>query len=763
MHQTGYLDSHLADMPPTYTSSTTSDVTSVLPAQSSSVPSFLDTPANFDWAAAYWEDPVLFPNDLSLEESTEASPPQRARPSAPTGTDSAKIPRPMNAFMVWAKDERKKLAIENPEIHNAELSKILGRKWRSLKPDEKKPFVDEAERIRVKHTFDHPHYKYKPRRRKQVKRLAPPSTSQQKSGTIDPASSVFSASGTWGGSASFSCSASNSVPVCLSRGLTTESCQQPTQRISSWVSSSAGSFPATGLPVSTMSSSAVSQPGISPLSSDADCQSKLPQNQPCSDLLQKLSIYFNDCLNADKSDIGDNPTDDSVNATKESLSGEWKQKHQRHVLPHNNVIRRKRSYDNLSHTPLSNAIEFQTIGESTKNELGLYDSDPTQYISETKTRQLSTEATSVKSEAMCNYNAIKDSHERLTFSEKSISCQLQQNDVVVKEKISHQIMGGNIFRNAANTSNAEQRNQPPSSSRPKFLAGVETPDTAKVVEYSLALEAKYVHGMPSPLILASSEPGFSSEGQRQAEIVGLQVPRSGQEHNSGKLVGDVSSIYNHSPDYSYPMTSKQNNPWETFFLPGHISCCSDSSDRSSESSAFDNPRRRPSYQRQAAITDRRVPTTPYINEDFGDDTGFLFSNSVDCNLDKSPLRSIGTSIPLPSINTAISPVSQLGHQSQNESYITHNHNLSSAMTQTREAISVFSSTADTWVNGPHYSDTFEQSNQILLASNDSRSMKFYSDLPMFQSNPLTINSHAQKSIIRNENNDDDLPCELLQL
>ncbi|CAK5125930.1 unnamed protein product [Meloidogyne enterolobii] len=71
----------------------------------------------------------------------------------------------MNAFMVWSRDERLKICSVQPDKHNAEISKELGFRWKSMTKEDKRPYEIKAEELRQLHCLEYPDYKYRPRKK----------------------------------------------------------------------------------------------------------------------------------------------------------------------------------------------------------------------------------------------------------------------------------------------------------------------------------------------------------------------------------------------------------------------------------------------------------------------------------------------------------------------------------------------------------------------------------------------------------------------
>lgn len=106
------------------------------------------------------------------------------------------IKRPLNAYMIWTRQERRKILNSDPKMKMNEVSKAIqmGQRWKEMSDKEKKPYFEMARKFALDHKQalqDHPELAYAPSKKKGPKGSTGANQSQeQKNAASTPKSSA---------------------------------------------------------------------------------------------------------------------------------------------------------------------------------------------------------------------------------------------------------------------------------------------------------------------------------------------------------------------------------------------------------------------------------------------------------------------------------------------------------------------------------------------------------------------------------------------
>lgn len=101
--------------------------------------------------------------------------PQNDTLSSTSASHQQFIKRPLNAYMIWTRQERRKILTGEPKKKMNEVSKAMGEKWKKMTDKDKKPYFEMARKFALEHKQalqEHPELTYAPSKKKGPKRGA---------------------------------------------------------------------------------------------------------------------------------------------------------------------------------------------------------------------------------------------------------------------------------------------------------------------------------------------------------------------------------------------------------------------------------------------------------------------------------------------------------------------------------------------------------------------------------------------------------------
>lgn len=99
----------------------------------------------------------------SVRETDAAGDMNSSEPNYVDQRRGHRIPRPPNAFMIFANEWRKRLALENPTESNKQISVRLGKLWKSMTTEDKAAYFTASRKADEEHKLKYPNYFYSPK------------------------------------------------------------------------------------------------------------------------------------------------------------------------------------------------------------------------------------------------------------------------------------------------------------------------------------------------------------------------------------------------------------------------------------------------------------------------------------------------------------------------------------------------------------------------------------------------------------------------